>query len=187
MNPVTMSAVTQLADSVRLALPAEAAQIAAVQRRSWNQVFPSDMAHHLLGEVDLAQMTRSWEEAILRPPLAQFRVLVAVADQRVVGFAAIGPSDDEDSNPSTDALIAEFVIDPYAQRAGHGSRLMNAVADTLRADGFTRATWWVRATDDPTRRFALSAGWDADGAHQEVGTEDGPWRIKMVRLHTGLK
>lgn len=172
-------------DSVRLALPAEAASIAAVQRRSWQQLFPPDVAAHVLGSVDLDTMTESWTGAIMRPPMAQFRVLVATAQGRVVGFAAVGPADDQDATAS-DALVAEFVVDPQAQRAGHGSRLLNAVADTLRADGFTRATWWARSTDDPLRRFLESAGWAPDGSYQTVGTEDEAALVKMLRYHTAL-
>lgn len=172
-------------DSVRLALPAEAEPIAAVQRRSWEQHFPPDVAAHVLASVDLATMAQSWAAAILRPPLAQFRVLVATSQGRVAGFAAIGPADDPDATAS-DALVAEFVVDPQAQGQGHGSRLLNAVADTLRADGFGRATWWVRSTDDPLRRFLESAGWAPDGSHQTVGTEDEAARVKMLRYHTGL-
>lgn len=172
-------------DSVRLALPAEAESIAAVQRRSWQQIFPPDVAAHVLASVDLDSMRQSWAAAILAPPLAQFRVLVATSQGRVVGFAAVGPADDPDADPS-DALVAEFIVDPQAQRQGHGSRLLNAVADTLRADGFGRATYWVRSIDDPTRRFFESAGWAPDGSHQTVGTEDEAARVKMVRLHTAL-
>lgn len=175
-----------IADSVRLALPAEAGQIAALQRRGWVQQFPADVADSVLGTVDLASMTASWEAAIQRPPLAQFRVLVAVADSRIVGFAAVGPSDDEDAEPGADGMVAEFTIDPQAQRSGHGSRLLNACMDTLRADGFERATWWVRSTDDALRRFLTEAGWGADGGHQEVGTDDDATRVKLVRLHTDI-
>lgn len=174
------------ADSCRLALPSEAERIAAVQRRSWAQLFPSDVADHILASVDLATMAASWEAAIARPPLAAFRVMVALADGRVVAFAAIGPSDDEDAHPGQDALVAEFIVDPPAQRQGHGSRLINAIADTLRADGFTRATWWVRSTDDPLRRFLTSAGWGTDGGHRTVGSEDAAATVKMVRMHTAL-
>ena len=127
-------------DSCRLALPAEAERIAAIQRRSWQQLFPTDVAEHVLASVDLASMTESWAHAIAKPPLAKFRVLVAIEDGRVVGFAAIGPSDDDDAHPGQDAMVGEFIVDPPAQRQGHGSRLLNAVADTLRADGFQRAT-----------------------------------------------
>lgn len=173
-------------DSCRLALPAEAERIAAVQRRSWEQLLPPDVSSSILRSVDLATMAQSWAAAITRPPLATMRVLVAVSDARVVGFAAVGPSDDADADQATDGLVAEFIIDPPAQRQGHGSRLLNAVADTLRADGFSRATWWVRSTDDPLRTFLESAGWAPDGAHQVVGTEDEAAQVKMIRLHTAL-
>lgn len=182
-----MTDAPRTADSCRLALPAEAERIASVQRRSWQQLFPADVAEHALASVDLASMAGSWSAAITKPPLAKFRVLVATEQNRVVGFAAIGPADDDDAHPGQDAMVGEFVIDPPAQRQGHGSRLLNAIADTLRADGFTRATWWVRSTDDPLRRFLQSAGWAPDGAHRTVGTEDEAASVKMIRLHTGLR
>lgn len=175
-----------IADSVRLALPAEAASIAALQRRGWTQTLPAELAGEVLGSVDLASMTASWEQAILRPPLAPFRVLVAIGDDRLVGFAAVGPSDDPDAETGSDALVAEFVVDPPAQRRGHGSRLLNACIDTLRADAFVRATWWVGASDDPLRSFLSEAGWAADGAHTEVALTDGGPRLKLVRLHTAI-
>lgn len=175
-----------IADSVRLALPSEAGAIAAVQRRGWLQTLPPELASGALGSVDLAAMTDSWEAAIRRPPLAQFRVLAALGDERVVGFAALGPSDDPDAEQGADALVAEFVVDPAAQRHGHGSRLLNACVDTLRADGFSRATWWVPAGDDVLRRFLTGAGWDTDGAHSEVAILDGGPSLKLVRLHTAI-
>ena len=173
-------------DSCRLALPSEAERLASIQRRSWEQLFPGEVARQILGGVDLAGMAASWEAAIARPPLAKFRVLVAVEDGRPVGFAAVGPSDEPDADPAEDALVGEFVIDPIKQRAGHGSRLLNAVADTLRADGFSRATWWVRSSDDPLRAFLQSAGWGPDGAHQSVGSADDTAHVKMLRYHTDL-
>jgi Acetyltransferases len=169
-----------------LALPAEASAVAALQRRSWIADYPTELSDELLAAADLEAMTQSWQTAILRPPLAQFRVLVAVGAERIVGFAAIGPSDDPDATAGADALVAEFTIDPQARHNGHGSRLLNAVADTLRADGFERATWWVRSTDDALREFLGSAGWAPDGAHTEVATSAEGQHLKLVRLHTGL-
>ena len=176
--------------SVRLALPSEAAGIAAVQRRSWTQLYTEPVAARLLDSTDLATMAQAWESAIQRPPLATLRVLVAIdssqGNHRVVGFAAVGPSDDPDADPAEDGLVAEFAIDPLAQRLGHGSRLLQACADTLRADGFTRATWWVRAADDPLRTFLTGAGWASDGAHTEIGDENDARGVKFVRLHTDI-
>lgn len=173
----------QVPDSVRLALPAEAEVIAAIQRRTW---VPGHPGHELLDQVDLAEMTAVWQSAILRPPLAQNRVLVAVSDRGVVGFAALAPAADPDSEP-TDGEVLEFAIDPAARRVGHGSRLLNAIVDTLRADGFERATWWLLSTDDAVRQLLTSAGWAADGAHRELGSEDGSLRFKQVRLHSDIR
>jgi GNAT superfamily N-acetyltransferase len=175
-----------IADSVRLAWPAEAASIAELQRRSWAAQWPADLAELMLGSVSLADMTDSWRSAIERPPEAAFRVLVATDGTRVVGFATTLPSQDEDADPGLDGAIDQFVVDPAAQHRGHGSRLLNACADTLRADGFGRACWWVNAGDDGLRRFLTAAGWAADGATREIGPEDESVRLKQVRLHTGL-
>lgn len=188
--PDTLVRVTAQPHSVRLALPSEAAGIAAVQRRSWTQLYAEPVAARLLDATDLAAMTTAWEAAIRRPALATLRVLVAVdssqGSHRVVGFAALGPSDDPDADPAQDGLVAEFAVDPLGQRLGHGSRLLQACMDTLRADGFSRATWWVRATDDPLRGFLTGAGWAPDGAHTELGTDQGAPGVKFVRLHTDI-
>ena len=82
-------------------------------------------------------------------------------------------------------MIAELAIQPEATRAGHGSRLLNAVVDTIRADGFSRVTVWVNSTDDVLRAFYTEAGWAPDGAHRELDLYgDESVRIKQIRLHT---
>lgn len=177
---------TPMADSVRIALATEADQIAAIQRRCWSQQLPPAMAETLLGSVALPEMTEAWENAIHRPPEARYRVLVAVADNRLVGFASTIPSQDPDADARLDGAVDEFLIDPVAQRRGHGSRLLNACVDTLRVDGFRRALHWVASTDDITRAFLTEAGWAADGSHREIGADDESVRIKQVRLHSDI-
>lgn len=175
-----------LADSVRLAWPGEAAGIAAVQRRSWAAQLPAALADAMLADVSAEQMTEAWHGAITRPPRASFRVLVAVEDGRVVGFASTMPSPDEDAEVGQDGQLEEFLVDPPAQRRGHGSRLLHAAADTLRSDGFTRASCWVGADHQLLRAFLEDAGWAPDGAEREIGTDDESVRVRQVRLHTDL-
>jgi GNAT superfamily N-acetyltransferase len=184
---VTDPADRELADSVRLAWPAEAVTIAELQRRSWATQWPADLGERMLGSVTTEEMTQAWHRAITRPPGATSRVLVAVGGSgRVVGFATTTPSADEDAEAGVHGEIEQFVIDPPAQRRGHGSRLLNACADTLRSDGFREAWWWVGTEDDVLRRFLLAAGWATDGASREIGSDDGSLRLKQVRLHTDL-
>lgn len=164
-------------------MPSEARTLAEMQRRTWNDA--GDLGLRMLASVDLAQMTQLWARAINKPPLATFRVLVAVdAHGQPAAFATIEPDDSPDAVGGRDGQVSEFVVDPLARRQGHGSRLLNACADTLRADGFTRAVWWITSTDDALRAFLTSAGWAPDGGHREIGDEQ--TRLKQVRLHTDI-
>lgn len=182
---VTLPARGPVADSVRLAWPTEADEIAGLQRRSW-AALPDPLGQTLLGGISLTQMSQIWHQVIIAPPRAQFRVLVAVHPGGMAGFATTVPSEDVDTDPARDGEIDQFVIDPPARQLGHGSRLLNACADTLRSDGFLRARWWVPAADDGLLSFLTAAGWAPDGAHREIGTEDESVRLEQVRLHTDL-
>ncbi len=141
----------------------------------------------MLASVSLADMIDAWRSAIERPPEAAFRVLIATDGERVVGFATTMPSQDDDADRARDGAIDAFVVDPVAQHQGHGSRLLNACADTLRADGFVGASCWVNADDETFRRFLIAAGWALDGATREIGPEDESVRLKELRLHTSLR
>lgn len=165
--------------SVRVAWPADAPGIAAVQLRAWQLRYDAGPA------LDADALAAAWRQSLSRPPEARHRALVALAGERVVGFALTGPNADPDADPATDGEMAEFTIGPDATGAGHGSRLLQACADTLQADGFTRAVCWIEATDDVLRAFLTSAGWDADGASRELADESGA-TLKQVRLHTAL-
>jgi GNAT superfamily N-acetyltransferase len=114
-------------------------------------------------------------------------VLVATAEGALVGFVAIGPASDSDADPGVDAEVLVLVVDPDAQRRGHGSRLINAAVDVLRDGGFRRVTTWVPDADEPRRRFLESAGFGADGATRVLDTSgDGTSTVRESRLATTL-
>ncbi|GAA3086754.1 GNAT superfamily N-acetyltransferase [Kribbella aluminosa] len=171
--------------SVRLALPAEAGEIGEIQVAAWRAAYAGLLPADVLADLNPAQFAAQWRAALLAPGEARNRVLVALAGRTLVGFAAVTPSDDPDADQQRDALIAELAVSPEATRAGHGSRMLNAVVDTARADGFTRVTAWVNSTDDVLRGFYTEAGWAPDGAHRELDLYgDESVRIKQIRLHT---
>ncbi|MFT3889649.1 MAG: GNAT family N-acetyltransferase [Arachnia sp.] len=169
-------------DTVRLAMPSESVDLARIQRRAWSE---SGALAAAVAGMGADEATRAWHEAIVRPPLAHFRVLVAIGEPGVVGFAVTGPSPDPDAG-ATDGAIGEFVVDPQHRGRGHGSRLLNAAVDTLRTDGYDVATIWTQASDDVLRRFLTSCGWATDGAHQEVAVDESGTHVKLVRLHTRI-
>ncbi|HLT62123.1 MAG TPA: GNAT family N-acetyltransferase, partial [Microlunatus sp.] len=164
----------------------EAAAIAEIQRRIWLEQFGPELAEPMLAAVSQDEAAEAWQAAIVRPPQARYRVLVAVESDRLTGYATTRPSDDPDADAAQDGMIDEFGIDPVARGRGHGSRMLNACVDTLRADGFGRATLWLLSTQDDFRRFLTEAGWAPDGGHREIGTDDEKVRLKQVRLHTEI-
>ncbi|HRI98219.1 MAG TPA: GNAT family N-acetyltransferase, partial [Nocardioides sp.] len=92
-----------------------------------------------------------------------------------------------DRDPVADGELGELTVDPDERGKGHGSRLLQAVADTMTADRFEQAVTWVVAGDDALLSFLTEAGWAADSAHRELDLDgSGTTRVKQVRLHTRL-
>ncbi|WP_323792075.1 GNAT family N-acetyltransferase, partial [Nocardioides sp.] len=167
--------------SVRIAWADDAPAVAAVQLGSWRSQYAGLLPDGVLPD-DPAELASTWRAALARPKDARNRVLVALERNRVAGFAVITPSPDPDCDPVADAELAELVVAPAELGKGHGSRLLQAVVDTMVADRFTRATTWTLGTDDARRRFLSDAGWATDSAHRELDLDGtGTTVVKQVR------
>ncbi len=153
---------------VRLALPRDVDAVAAVQARAWEETYGE-----LLPAVVRARLEPNaraeWAEAVERPPTSAHHLLVATPD---------------DGGPTGVGSLTVLAIDPPYRNAGHGSRLVSAVAETLRIDGFTTAVCWLPETDEVQRRFLTETGWAPDGARREL--DMGTSTLVEVRLHTAL-
>lgn len=171
---------------MRVAWADDAAAIADVQVRAWREqladVIPADTFPE-----DTTPVAEAWRTSMTRPADARNRVLVALERNRVVGYAVTSPAADPDCDPVADGELADLVVVPGELGKGHGSRLLQAAADTLVADRFTRAVTWAIAADDSRRAFLTSAGWGVDAAHRELDLDGtGTTTVKQVRLHTAL-
>lgn len=173
--------------SCRIAWADDAPAIAAVQVRAWRTAYVDVLPADLLAGMDVDEFAAVWRTSLTSPPDARNRAVIALERNLVTGFALTGPAVDPDCDPIADGEMTELTVDPHKRRLGHGSRLLQACADTLKADRFTRAVTWLAASDDVTRAFLTAAGWGPDGAHRTLDlTGDGSVQIKQVRLHTDL-
>jgi ribosomal protein S18 acetylase RimI-like enzyme len=180
-----MTAAGVPAAHVRPARASDAPAIARVQLRAWQAGY-AHLGRPLLDDLSADDLAEPWRAATVAPPSDRHRVLVADGADGVVGFAAIAPARDPDSDPTVDGELVTLLVDPRAGRQGHGSRLLSAATDYLRDDGFRHALTWLLSTDDVLRRFLGDAGWAADGAYRdlEVG-EDAV--VRQIRVHTALE
>ncbi len=174
--------------SVRVGWADDAAGIAEVQVRAWRKEYADLLPAEVVGSLDADEFAQAWRTSLGSPRDARNRVLVALERNTVRGFALTGPAADPDLDPIAVGEVSELTVDPDHARQGHGSRLVQACADTLRADRFDTAVVWLSTGDDVRRAFLTGAGWAADGAHRELDLHgEGSVRVKQVRLHTDLR
>jgi ribosomal protein S18 acetylase RimI-like enzyme len=175
-----------LADaSVRRARPSDAPAVGLVQAAVWRDAYAAVLPAEVVAAFEPQSFASAWRRSLEAPPEGVYRLLAACAGDQVVGFAAIGPSQDPDASPETGELSA-LGVHPQARRQGHGSRLVNAAVDQLRDAGAEVLHVWVLAGDEATRAFLVQAGLTPDGAFRDrVVSPDGD-TAREVRLVADL-
>ena len=173
--------------SVRPAQPSDAAELGRIQVDTWRVAYTEALPDAVLAGLDPQHAADQWSQAITAPPSPRHHVLVALEQQWVVGFAALGPAFDvetDDPAPDTTVDLAIVVVEPRWGRRGHGSRLLAASVDHAREDGMRRALCWVPEADEVTREFLVSTGWAPDGLARALDT--GAGELRQIRLTTSL-
>ena len=171
--------------SVRTAKPTDAPAVGVVQAAVWTQAYAGRLPDDVVALFEAPAFAKAWRQSLEKPPEGVHRLLVARAGEQVVGFAAIGPSQDPDAGQATGEVTA-IGVHPGARRMGHGSRLLNACVDTLRGAGAEDLSTWVLADDEATRAFLVASGLGPDGAFRDrVVSPDGD-TLREVRLVASL-
>jgi GNAT superfamily N-acetyltransferase len=173
--------------SVRPATVVDAAELGRIQVDTWRAVYQDVVPEPVLAGLTADATGNRWAASISQPPTSRHHVLVALEQQWRVGFAALGPADDletDDPDPETTGALVLLLVEPRWGRRGHGSRLLAAATDHARADGMTRVVAWLPEADSVTRDFLASAGWAPDGLIRALDT--GAGELREIRMHTAL-
>ncbi len=173
--------------SVRLARPADAADVGRIQVATWQIGYATILPPTVLVNLSIPDVGAAWAQALTDPPSPQHHLFVALEGDQVVGFAVTAPADDfeaGDPDPDTTVAIGPLLVEPRWGRRGHGSRLLAAAIDTARMDSMTRAVAWLPEADTTSRAFFASAGWAADGYARALDTGSG--ELREVRIHASL-
>ena len=182
-------AMTSADVSARVAWADDAPAIAAVQVRAWRTSYADLLPAEVLASLDpdeiAERLARGARPARATPATGSWSP--SSATWSPASWSPV-PRRDPDCDPVATGELTDLTVDPHQRGAGHGSRLLQAGADTLVADRFTRAVTWLPA--GRRRRcatFLTEAGWGPDGAHRTLDLlGDGSTTVKQVRLHTAL-
>ncbi len=166
--------------SVRAARPSDAPAIGAIQSTCWRETY-ADVLSPEEPFPTPAEFGRAWRAAVEEAPTPAHVVLVACEGPRVVGFVAVAPSEDPDADTGWRELVEGGVL-PEVRRQGHGSRLLNAAADTVRDAGAAVLTVWVRAGGAAVTGLLSAAGFSPDGAFRERETDVSGGTLRETRL-----
>jgi ribosomal protein S18 acetylase RimI-like enzyme len=143
--------------SVRPAIAGDEAAVTEVQVAAWRST--GVLGEGVIDALDVPAMRERWSSAITAPPGPGFAVFVALDGPDVVGFAAVSPGQ-----------VLSLEVLPEAQRAGHGSRLLAAAVDRLRADGSETVTTWSLVDDTARAAFLEASGLGEDGRSRTLAT-----------------
>ena len=153
---------------LRHAVAADTFEIARLHVRVWQWGYPGQLPDAYLDALD-SSIPQC--EALRREGLSRLQreveTWVAECDGRIVPFADIGPSRNNDASTRTGELWSIHVDGTLARR-GIGRTLMRVALDELRAQEFTEATLWVLDSNRRARGFYEALDWQPDGAIKVV-------------------
>lgn len=163
--------------AVRTARTSDAAAVGELQCRIWRSAYADVLTPEVIDSFQPAAFAALWEESLRTPPTPQHRLLVATEGEAFVGFAAVGPTE-----PVGRGELLLLGVDPAYRQHGHGSRLLNAAVETLRANDLREMEVWLLASDEATRGFLDAAGLQPDGAWRDRVVADDGGTAREVRL-----
>jgi ribosomal protein S18 acetylase RimI-like enzyme len=170
--------------TVRIARPADADALGAINVASWQAAYAGQLPADYLRALSPADRAESWRRTLLAdPPIGQ--VLVVTDGGAIAGYAAIGPNRDADAEPDSAELLAIYLHPDHWHR-GLGRLLHEQAVAGLRAAGYRSAILWVLSTNEQARRFYERAGWSADGATKTDTAGGGTITLAEVRYRRDL-
>lgn len=166
--------------TLRPATVADAEAIAGISVRCWAHAYADFLDPRVLAARTVESQSERW-----RGWLAGDETTTHLAEVggRVAGYATIGPSRDGDAVAGVGQLGALYV-DPPAQGAGLGTRLLDDAVARMRVAGFASATLWVFEENGLGRAFYERHGWLPDP--RGVGREGADWHGPALRYRRDL-
>ena len=146
--------------TVRPPREGEAAWMAQVHVRAWEQAYSGLMPEHFWDGQALETRTEYWNQT-LADPQQRSRTRVAEANGAVVGIAQVGPPRDDDADVDYEVHLI------YLLEEHHGSGAASDMLTDLLTD--SSAYLWVLKSNPRAQAFYRKHGFEPDGEEIDLG------------------
>jgi SAM-dependent methyltransferase/GNAT superfamily N-acetyltransferase len=170
---------------VRLARPSDARAIAEVSVASRRWSYRDQLTEGDLEALSVEKTTADFAQGLDELP-GGAAVYVAQRAARVVGYAYVLPSPDEDVPAQTSELGSIYVTEDVAG-SGVAQALLEASVAHARAAGHDLLTLWVRAENGRARRFYEKCGLQPDGRERSRPHDVLPIEMHEIRYRLSLE
>ncbi|HFI0394246.1 TPA: N-acetyltransferase family protein [Streptococcus suis] len=142
---------------------------AYVHWKSWQEAYADLLPQEFLEDVYTLERCQDW--AVRYPQ----NILVALVDERVVGFTCYGASSQEDLQPAGEIYALYVLSDYYGQKIGY--QLMQAALEKLQS--YKQISLWVLEGNARAIAFYEKVGFRFDGVKKTVnlGAERTEYRM----------
>jgi GNAT superfamily N-acetyltransferase len=155
---------------VRIAVPTDAQELARVHIATWKTAYREIMPDQVLDHLRLGEFEATWNKNLVRPERLN---LVCEMEEGLVGFAALGPSRDHDTDSAKTGEMYALYVEPDHWGKGAGRALWERALDELQARGYRDVILWV-----------LEANARARGFYEHVGFQLEPGTNKTIERYS---
>ena len=147
---------------IRSARTEDADDIAGVHVRSWQVAYRGLIDQAVLDGLSIDERAVGWRRTLAEPLPTSLGTVVALRDDRIVGWASLGSGRDPDG--LADGEVYGIYADPAAWSTGAGHALLEAAEQRIAEAGHNRAYLWVLDGNERADSFYARHGWLEDGA-----------------------
>lgn len=143
--------------NIRFANEQDAEIIATIHVASWQKIYRGHIPDAVLDNISVKERYQMWHALIKN----NVKILVIEKNKKIVGFASLCASRDDDTNQKNCGEISAIYLNPDVWHQGLGKQLCQRVFVELKKMGFNEVILWVLKENTQANRFYESIGFIA--------------------------
>jgi len=162
--------------TIRLARPADAADMADIHARSWSAAYKGIIPRRFIRKTNRTR-PELWNRIVTEDNDKHYIIL---CDGKTVGIMSVGPPKDDDVGDDTYELRGIYLYPDY-YRQGIGTFATEYAFNIARNLGKTKMTVWVFAENTNSIDFYTKRGFTADGKTDSRKYGKIVYSIRMIK------